>query len=674
MSRGRQVDDRNRGAWSGGGATVVILSLAFSWLGTPKAGAVDVLTQHNDLSRTGANLAEFVLTTSNVTTSQFGKLFSRAVDGQIYAQPLYVHGLTLSNQVRNVVYVCTEHNSVYAFDADDAAAVTPLWQVSLGPAVPEADINCEDLSVEIGITATPVIDRAAGTIYVAAKSKENDGYYHKLHALDLLTGQERPNSPVTVQGFVLGSGAGSQNGTNTFDALFEHNRPGLLLLNQVVYLAYGSHCDLGPYHGWIFGYDAQTLQQVSIYNTTPDGQAGAIWSCGMAPAADAEGNLYVVTGNGTFDKDSGGTGLGDSFIKLAPSNNTLQVVSWFTPHDQEALTEVDLDLGSGGAVLLPGSNRLVGLGKAGVMYLLDQGALCGFVNYSSDTNIVQEFTATVETCCVGSSPVYWNGPSNQFLFVWGGSGGVLQAFQFDGSLIQTTPVAIANVVQGERCGGLSLSAQGNLAGSGIVWGTRDANGGTLHAFDATNVGQELWNSEQISARDALGTYGKFCPPTIANGKVYLGTGGGALVVYGLLTPPYQRWRESRFAPGELADPTLTADAADPDQDGLPNLAEYAFGTDPKTSTGSGGPVIAPVTVDGLDYLAATYHQVLANTDTTITPEVSDDLLIWQSGPDVTALVSLADNGDGTETLTVRDLTPLSGAAARFIRLRVSTQH
>lgn len=649
----------------------LVALLAFACQLTPRAAAVNILTQHNDNFRTGANLSEFVLTTSNVNTGQFGKLYSRRLDGQIYAQPLYVHGLAISNKTRNIIYVCTEHNSVYAFDADDATASNALWQATLGPPVPSADLNhCGDLVPEVGITATPVIDLAGGTIYVAAKTKEGGNYFHKLHALDLFTGLEKFGGPAVVQGVVPGSGDGSVGGTNTFNALHAHNRAGLLLSSNVVYLCYAGHCDWPPYHGWLLGYNATNLQRTCIFNTTPDGNDGGIWLSGMGPATDENGDIYLATGNGLFDKDTGGRDLGDTCLKLTPSNGTVNVTSWFAPHDQATLNAQDLDLGSGGPLLLPSTNLFVSIGKSGTIYLLDRSKLGGFVNFGSDTNIVQEFQVMTNKQIAGQNPVYWNGPTNQFIFTWCGFR-VLNAYNFAGANIQTNPLATTTVAQGKSPGGTSLSANGNLAGSAIVWGTHDGSGGTLRAYEAVNVAHELWNSQQNAARDALGSYVKFCAPTIANGKVYVSTSASNLVVYGLLSPPYQLWQRGNFSPTELADPTISGDAADPDSDGIPNLAEYAFNTNPKTANTSGLPVFDTLNVGGLDYLAVHYKQVLFNTDITCTVQVSDNLTTWNSGPGFTALVSTVDNGDGTETVTVRDTTPISSATKRFIRVHIS---
>ncbi len=362
---------------------------------------VSVLTQRNDASRTGQNLNETTLNTSNVKVSTFGKLFSRTVDGYIYAQPLYVPNLTLQGKVRNVVYAATEHNSVYAFDADDPAASTPLWQVNLGTSVPSNDVcvvhpdplDCPylDLIPEIGITGTPVIDTptSSGTMYVVAKTKDtsNSTYHFYLHALDITSGAEKFGGPVEITGQVQGTGAGSAGGVVAFDPLTQNQRPGLLLLNGVVYIAIGSVGDIANYHGWVFAYNASTLQRVAIFNDTPNGYAGGIWGGGQGPVTDGS-NLYLISGDGLFDADTGGKDYGDTFFKLSPS---LSLVDYFTPHNQLTLDQQNTDLGSGGVLALPGTSLIVGMGKDGVLRLIDTNNM-GHFNASSD-NVVQEFTA-----------------------------------------------------------------------------------------------------------------------------------------------------------------------------------------------------------------------------------------------------------------------------------------
>ncbi|MGA2137775.1 MAG: hypothetical protein ABSH14_02835 [Verrucomicrobiia bacterium] len=642
---------------------------------------MNVLTQHNDNFRTGANLSEYVLTVSNVNAGQFGKLFSRAVDGQIYAQPLYVNGLIISNKLRNVVYIATEHDSVYAFDADDPATSNALWHVNLGQSISINDIEgCDDVQPEIGITSTPVIDLTSNTMYIDAKTKEIAGpvtnVFHRLHALDLLTGQEHFGGPVIIQGSVPGNAMGSVGGTLTFDPRFSHNRPGLLLLSNTVYMAFGSHCDLEDYHGRMFGYNATNLQQTAVFCVTPNGGAdsvgGGIWGSGMGPSADADGYIYVTTGNGNFSKNTGGTELSDCFIKLSASNGTLAVADWFAPHDQGFLGSNDLDLGAGGPVVIPSTNLVVGIGKAGEVYLLNRHHLGGFVNFSSDTNIVQEFLAADQPYYVGQSPVYWKGPTNEFLYFWP-HGMPLTAYSFNGSLIATNPIATGSTVETlGRVGGISLSANTNAPGSGILWGTEGSSGGTLHAYEANNVAHELWNSQQIPARDALGTFAKFCAPTVANGKVYAATFSSNLVVYGLLATPYQVWQQQNFTSAQLANSAISGDTAAPAGDGIPNLMKYALDLNPFVCGVGGLPVATIQSVSGSNYLAISYTRVLFDTDISYTVQVSNDLATWNSGPSFTAqLGPPLDNGDGTQTITVQDLVPVDSATKRFIRLQIS---
>jgi hypothetical protein len=502
-----------------------IIQLALILICPSATRAADVLTQHNDPSRTGANLQETVLTPANVNSTQFGKLFTRAVDGYLYAQPLFVQGLTISNQTHNVVFVCTEHNTAYAFDADDPLATNALWQVNLGVPVPNSEVNCSDLIPQIGISGTPVIDRLSSTLYLVAKTKETNNlntvtnYFHRLHALDITSGQEKFGGPAVVTATVSGI---------TFTALTHQNRPGLLLLSNVVYIAFGSHCDQQTYHGWLLGYNATNLQQVSAFCTTPGGSQGALWSCGMAPAADANGNIYVMTGNGTFDANTGGSDYGQCFLKLSTTNG-LKVADWFSPTNESSMNSGDLDIGSGGPVLLPGSHLLVGLCKAGTNYLVDQNNM-GHFNSSGD-NVVQEFVLNVKADGIGQDPVYWSGPTNQFIYFSSGNGPT-KAFNFTGTNMQTTPLGSSSVSQGNRPGGTSLSAYG--ATNGILWVID--SGSALRAYNAASFPTEVWDTTQNSARDALGTYVKFAAPTVANGKVFVPT-TTQLVVYGLLGPP-----------------------------------------------------------------------------------------------------------------------------------------
>lgn len=344
-------------------------TLRHFWLSTlllltalPGWGQVNVLTQHNDAGRSGANLSETVLTPSNVNANGFGKLFSVPVDGHVYAQILYVSGLTISGGKHNVFFVATEHNSVYAYDADTGS---PLWQVNLGPSVPSADINTPNMPVEIGITSTPVIDPASETLYCVAATKENGSYLYRLHALDLATGDEKLGGPTLIQASVPGTGAASVNGVITLDPFKHNNRPGLLLANGTIYMAFASHEDYNPYHGWVLAYSASTLQQTAVFNVTPNGSQGGIWQAGQGLTADASGNVYLMTGNGTTSAPSGGSDYGEAFLKMSQSGSTLSVSDWFIPNNYDSLNSYDTDLGSSGVLGIPGTSLIVGGGKEG---------------------------------------------------------------------------------------------------------------------------------------------------------------------------------------------------------------------------------------------------------------------------------------------------------------------
>ena len=344
----------------------LLLCLTVSSAASAQIPSPGVFTYHNDPARTGQNVNETILTPITATSTTFGKLFADPVDGQLYAQPLYVANVAIPAQgIHNVVYAATENDTVYAFDADVQGA--PLWQTSLlvngGTPVPSSDLppypgegtSCTVVVPVIGVTGTPVIDPTTNTLYVVAKTKEGPpdvpAYVQRLHALDLATGAEKFGGPVTIAATVPGTGDGSDGTTLTFDPLHHLNRPGLALVNGVVYVAFGSLCDDYPFHGWLFGYDAGLLTQVGVFVTTPNGGGGGVWQSGGSVAADAGNNLYVMTGNGTFDADQGGVDFGDSVLELSPA--TLTVADSFTPFDQATWDPNDLDLGSGAPVVLP---------------------------------------------------------------------------------------------------------------------------------------------------------------------------------------------------------------------------------------------------------------------------------------------------------------------------------
>jgi regulation of enolase protein 1 (concanavalin A-like superfamily) len=514
--------------------------------------AVSVTTYHNDLGRTGQNLAETVLTTPVVNQGTFGKLFSVSVDGQVYAQPLVVPGVGVAGKgIHNVVFVATQHDSVYAFDADSNSGSNSaaLWQVSFinsaagVTTVPSADVNTGDITPEIGITSTPVIDPATGTLYVVAKTKEVSGgnttYVQRLHALDITSGAEKFGGPVVISASVPGTGDGSVGGMISFNALRENQRAGLALVNGVVYIAWASHGDNGPYHGWVMGYNAATLQRVVAFNTTPTGGLGGIWMSGGAPSADAAGNLYVGVGNGTFDANTGGPNYGDSALKLSTAGGTLSVADWFTPYNQQYLNSVDLDFGSAGMLLLPDQpgtypHLIVTGGKEGKIYVLNRDDL-GHFNAGFD-DVVQ--TVSGQVSGLFDTPAYFNGR----IYLVGGSNtggapGVIQAFNIVNG--QLSLQSSGSQTYGFPGATPSISANGSS--NGIVWTIQNGSPAILHAYDANNVATEFYNSSQaVGGRDQLSAGVKFAVPTVANGKVYVGT-SNSLAIFGLLpsqnTPP-----------------------------------------------------------------------------------------------------------------------------------------
>ncbi len=524
----------------------------------PNGVVPNVITFHNDNTRDGASTNEFLLTPANVNVNTFGRLFSYALDGYVYAEPLYVANLNLPGQgVHNVVFVATEHNSIYALDADNNAGANGgmLWHVT--PGIAPLSNNHEfgqrygngnylDIVPEVGITGTPVIDPVAGVLYVNVLSREvgtTTNYYHRLHALSLTNGVELPNSPVVVTASVPGVGVDSSNGVVRFNARQENARPGLTLAGGRVYVAYGSFADTDPYHGWVIGFNAATLQPLTnfVYNTTPNASAaafganaaeGALWMAGDGLCVDAATNLYFETGNGSFSANTNGGDYADSFVKLATTNG-LRVADYFTPFNQASLAAADEDLGSGGPLLLPDSvgsaahpHLLVGCGKEGKIYLLDRDNL-GKYNAAADTQIVQEIPNAVGG--TWSCPAYFNGQ-----IYYQGLGDVLKAFAISNGVIAPTPVSAASTSYGGAGGTPSISASG--AGNAIAWSLQPdafASGGpaVLHAYNATNLAQELYNSSLNLARDNPGGAVKMTTPTLANGKVYVG-GQYALSVFG----------------------------------------------------------------------------------------------------------------------------------------------
>jgi hypothetical protein len=521
--RGR-VGGRGRNAFS-----LCVVLFVSSLFVTPALGQVSVLTAQNDQARSGANLNESLLNTSNVNVSQFGRLFSRSLDGYLYAQPLYVANVTIpGNGTHNVVYVATLHNTVAAFDADDPSQATPFWQVNLGPSRP----CCSPpfLTPEMGILSTPVIDPAASTLYVVAATFENGYYLHRLHALDIATGQEKFGGPVVIQGSVPGNGYDNQGGSVIFNSQKQLQRAGLLLANGAVHVAFASIDDGDPWHGWVFAYNASNIQQqVFVYNLTAYGRQGGVWQSGRGLVSDASGFVYFMSGNGDYD---GINNFGDSMIKLTSGGT---ILDWFTPDNQATLAALDNDLGSGGPLLIPNTNLLVGGGKQGILYLIDSSNM-GHLQ-TGNLQIVQSFQASPGEI---HHTAYWDRSGAPLLYLWAHND-VLKAYQFGNGTFNSTPVAQSPLRANFPGGVLAVSANGSTLGSGIVWATTTSGDsssgvvvGTLRAFDASNVSNELWDSDQDTARDALGNFAKFASPTIANGKVYVPTFSNQLAVYGVL--------------------------------------------------------------------------------------------------------------------------------------------
>jgi hypothetical protein len=526
-------------------------------LGVDKGGAsVAVVTQHNDNARTGANLNETLLNTNNVNTNQFGLLFTRPVDDQIYAQPLVMTNVDIPGKgTHNVVYVATVNDSLYAFDADDPTVTTPYWSISfISPpnivAPRNTDMNTDpdtgaagacggnyvDFSGNMGIVGTPVIDPVDGTLFVVVRTKEISvsatNYVQRLHALDLATGAERPTSPIAI----------SYPG---FDPQRNNQRPGLLLVNGTVYIGWASHCDWTPYHGWILGYNATNLLQTPVaFNSTPTGTEAGIWMSGQGPSADEDGNIYLVTGNGTFD---GISNFGECFVKLSPSAGALNVASWFCPYNYISLNNSDLDLGTAGLMLIPGTSLAISGGKAGVLYVVNRDNMGGLSGSpTADTNIVQSWPLGSHQ--VHGAPVWWTGPNGSFAYVWGSQSDQLRQYQFTNNTRFNTGAYIQSGTvggDGQSGGTLALSANGTNPGTGIVWASVNTSAdaihnvvlSTLHAYDAQNVANELWNSDMVPARDSLDNFPKFVAPTVANGKVYMATFSNKLKVYGLFPAP-----------------------------------------------------------------------------------------------------------------------------------------
>jgi outer membrane protein assembly factor BamB len=583
-------------------------SRAFVSTGSPHGNAPPeaegfsgVLTYHNDNARIGANLHETILTPSNVNAADFGKLFTVSLDGDVYAQPLYVPQVAVPLQgVHNIVYAATENNTVYALDADDPKGLI-LWRAHLGEPLRPDDLpgaTCTVIVPTLGITGTPVIEASTHTLYVVSRTFEHSRHEYRLHALDISTGEERHGSPVVISPSVKGTGAGSRNGKILFEPTLQVQRLGLALIAGTVYVGFASNCDYGDYHGWLLAYDASTLTQIAAFVSTPNALRGGMWEAGDAPGVDRDGNVYIVTGDGTFDAERGGSDYGDTFLKLSlRPNDRWQVLDYFTPFDQERMDDLNEDLGSSGAVLLPDqpgphSHLLVGGAKSGTIYVIDRDNMGRFRN-ENDDQIVQTVRGALPR--IVSTAAYWEGPQARWVYI-SGVGGPLQEYSVIDGKLSSPPVFQSEELLGYPGSTPSISANGKA--NGIVWvvGTAEPAERTvakayfhhfslafhslvheprtffhkilvrikllfhspsifwhslkkllpnptpdsldrpaiLRAYDAANVSNLLYAStEAPQDRDRASLPVKFVVPTIANGKVYFGT-QGHLEVYGLL--------------------------------------------------------------------------------------------------------------------------------------------
>jgi hypothetical protein len=501
--------------------------------------SVDVTTYHYDNMRTGENTHESVLTTTNVNSTNFGLIGAFSVDGHVDAQPLYLSSVAIPGKgTKNVLYVVTEHDSVYAFDADsvNGNSATTLWHTSMLAAgeTSSDDRGCGQVTPEIGITSTPVIDRTRNAIYLIAVSKTSSGnYIHRFHALDLTTGKELSGGPTTITATYPGSGANSSNGNVVFDPKQYNERPGLLQIGGPIFTTWGSHCDGGPYTSWVMAYSADTLKQTGVINMVPNGSEGGIWMAGTAPAADAAGNIYFIIGNGDFGTALDANGFptnkncGNCFAKIS-STMPLALRDYFTPLNTVSESNADTDFGSGGPLLLPdvvdasGQTRhlAVGSGKDKDIYVVDRDNM-GKFNSSKD-NIYQQINGALSGG-VWSKPSYFNG-----VVYYGAVGDSIKAFPISSGKLATSPSSHSSHTFGYPGATPAISANGTS--NGIVWVVENGGTGVLHAFDATNLANELYNSTQTSNGQFSGN--KFITPMIVNGRVYVGT-QSSVVAFGL---------------------------------------------------------------------------------------------------------------------------------------------
>jgi hypothetical protein len=634
-------------------------------------GQASVLTRNNNLYRTGWYTEEQELNINNVKIGSFGKLFSRVVDDQLYTQPLVVLGAEMPLRgKKNVLVLATVSNSVYAYDADSASFSEPYWSVNLTPAgtrpLKKTDLTgaCgggyRDFSDNIGIVGTPVIDSVTNTIYLVARSVNptTQQFYQYFHALDLLTGQEKPNSPILITAETSGNGEGNINGKIIFDSQKQNQRCGLLMVDDIVYITYASHCDWGPYHGWILGYDKNTLSQQVVYNTTPNGYYGGIWMSGGAPAVDSSGFIYVGVGNGsvgTEDNPGDTINRSESAIKLKRDGNSLKVTSYFTPSNYLELETGDLDFGSTQTLLIPGAKRAVTGGKDGRVYLLNTDDLGG---YNPNENKVVQTIDLGLNAHLHATFSYYKGEKKTFVFIWS-ENALLKALPFDST---TGMFDLENTVNSAEQGpignigaNLSLSSKNSIDSTAILWAVYSSNGdanasvrpGILRAFSAADITKELWNSDMFIS-DNAGNYAKFNCPTIANGKVYLPTFSNQLIVYGL-TNATDTCNTPNIALGKEA-------AASSEKDNS-SLSAAAFDGDPTTAWRSTNNDEEFISVD----LGRTYDLCRITLEWTTNASRNFNFQLSTNGQDWKELASYSESVEKDLIQNVKD-------SARYIKL------
>ncbi len=536
---------------------LVVLTAIFVSASTAQ---VNVLTANYGPGRTNANLQETQLTTGNVAAGSFGALGAFPVDGEIFAQPLYVSGVTIGQATHNIVLVATEHNSVYAYDADRMSPPVVLWQVNLGPSVPVSMITSStgtyyDVFPEIGILGTGAVDPVVGVLYIVAETLQNGAPLFQLHALDLTSGQERLNGPVLINASVPISGQGATSaGTLVFDPAQHLQRTGLQLLNGAISFGFGSHGDGGVWHGWFMSYNAADLtKQLGVFVSTATGSGGAVWQSGRGPAADDAGNTYLITGNGDYD---GRQNFSESFVKISAgtAGQFGGLSDWYTPANWQDLSANDYDLSAGPAVV-PGTHQLVGGDKNGNLYLVN-GDSMGHLDSGHAAQIFQAVSSFIFTFAI------WGRADGSYVYVREQDGS-LNSFRIVGGSFQTNTVSAGAAMDGAARIGMALSANGGADGTGILWVTSGAyqepsTPGVLHAFDASNLANELWNSA-MAPQDSLNGFIKFVSPTVANGKVYMAS-SASVVVYGLLAASSTANRPSITKTGNSAsyDPTAVS--------------------------------------------------------------------------------------------------------------------